>query len=174
VVRTDQDVRCERPQRSSVVATTGSLGVATLGCDPLKDGDVPVIEASWKALRSRQGRNHDLSVCDHRCEHRQIGTNVASSRFHWDFPQKQEKLVFLNLGHPVSLRRFGSGQFSKSICDCDTARAEVSLCHKAAKCQLAAEGDPFDTPFRPWCFAPVLTGTNYSRWRRDRAPPLLE
>jgi hypothetical protein len=70
VVRTDQDVRCERPQRSSVVATTGSLGVATLGCDPLKDGDVPVIEASWKALRSRQGRNHDLSVCDHRCRSR--------------------------------------------------------------------------------------------------------
>jgi hypothetical protein len=37
--------------------------VVALVCDPLKDSDVLVIEAGWKALRSRQ-RNYDLRMCD--------------------------------------------------------------------------------------------------------------
>jgi hypothetical protein len=46
-----------------VLTKTGSLGVVALGCDPLKDSDVLVIEAGWKVLRSRQ-RNYDLRMCD--------------------------------------------------------------------------------------------------------------
>jgi hypothetical protein len=60
----------------------GSLGVAALGCDPLKDGDVLVVEADWKnALRSRQ-RHHNRRMSDRRCERRKIGTNVVSVRPH--------------------------------------------------------------------------------------------
>jgi hypothetical protein len=59
----------------------GRHGVVALGCDPLKDGDVLVIEAGWKALRSRQ-RNYDLRMCDRHCECRKIGTNVVSVRPH--------------------------------------------------------------------------------------------
>jgi hypothetical protein len=65
-----------------VLTKTGSLGVVALGCDPLKDSDVLVIEAGWKALRSRQ-RNYDLRMCDRHCERRKIGTNnVVSVRPH--------------------------------------------------------------------------------------------
>ena len=59
----------------------GSLGAAALGCDPLKDGDVPVIEAGWKAFRSRR-RYYDLRMSDRRCERRKIGINVVSVRLH--------------------------------------------------------------------------------------------
>ena len=55
----------------------GSLGVVAFGCDPLKDDDVLVIEASWKALRNRQ-RYCDLRMCDRHCERRKIGINVVS------------------------------------------------------------------------------------------------
>ena len=33
----------------------GSLGVAALGCDPLKDGDVLVVEADWKKCCATDG-----------------------------------------------------------------------------------------------------------------------
>ena len=59
----------------------GSLGAAALGGDPLKDGDVPVVEAGWKALRSRR-RYYDLRMSDRCCERRKIGTNVVSIRAH--------------------------------------------------------------------------------------------
>jgi hypothetical protein len=51
----------------------GSLGVASLGYDPFKDGDVLVVEADWKkALRNRQ-RHHDLKISDRCGEPRKIG-----------------------------------------------------------------------------------------------------
>jgi hypothetical protein len=36
-----------------VLIKIGSLGAAALGCNPLKDSDVPVVEADRKAFRSR-------------------------------------------------------------------------------------------------------------------------
>jgi hypothetical protein len=64
-----------------VLTKIGSPGTVALGCDPLKDGDVLVIEAGWKALRNRQC-DYDLRMCDRRCERRRIGTNVVSARAH--------------------------------------------------------------------------------------------
>jgi hypothetical protein len=59
----------------------GLLGVVALGRDPFKDGYVPVIEAAWKALPSRQC-HCDLTMCNHRCERQKIGTSVVSVRPH--------------------------------------------------------------------------------------------
>jgi hypothetical protein len=64
-----------------LLAKIGSFGVATFGFNPFKDGDVPVVEAGWKALRSRR-RYYDLRMSDRCCERRKIGTNVVSIRAH--------------------------------------------------------------------------------------------
>jgi hypothetical protein len=58
-----------------------AFGLAAVGCDPLKDGDVPVVEAGWKVLRSLQ-RHYDLRVSDRCPEPRKIGINVVSVRPH--------------------------------------------------------------------------------------------
>jgi len=64
-----------------VLIKIGLLGATALGCDPLKDGDVPVVEAGWKALRKCR-YYYDLRMSDRRCERRKIGTNVFSVRPH--------------------------------------------------------------------------------------------
>ena len=69
------------PGAFQVSTKTASLGVVALGCDPLKDGDVLVIEAGWKVLRSRQ-RNYDLRMYDRPCEPRKIWTDAVSVRPH--------------------------------------------------------------------------------------------
>ena len=69
------------PGAFQVSTKTASLGVVALGCDPLKDGDVLVLEAGWKVLRSRQ-RNYDLGMYDRPSERRKIWTNAVSVRSH--------------------------------------------------------------------------------------------
>src|SRR3974390_278003 len=54
-----------------------------LGCNPFKDSDVHVIEASWKVLSSHgRQHHHDLRMRDHGAEHRQAGTNLVSDCIH--------------------------------------------------------------------------------------------
>ena len=69
------------PGAFQVSTKTASLGVVALGRDPFKDGYVPVIEAAWKALPSRQ-RNYDLRMYDRPSERRKIWTNAVSVRPH--------------------------------------------------------------------------------------------
>jgi hypothetical protein len=98
----------------------------------------------------------------------QISANLQIQRVH-RLPSGQDFCSELDLWQTARL-----GIDLWSLTARYTARAEVSLCYKAAKCQLAAEGDPFDTPVRLRPFASVPIATSYSRWHRDRAPPFRE
>jgi hypothetical protein len=71
---------------------------SAFGCNPFKDSDVHVIEASWKVLSSPSRQHHnDLRMRDHGAEHGQVGTNLVSSRLHLGNPTGTATASFIEL-----------------------------------------------------------------------------